>query len=96
MFMAFVDDVLIDLVHDGVDVVFDAEVGDEFEFVIGEDFAAWIGWVADKDGLDARGLEGVFEDLGVEVECGWVEGDEDGFAVGHDCLGAIIFKVGRK
>ena len=61
--VALVDDVLIDLVHDGVDVVLDAQVCDELQLFLGEDLAAGVGGVADQDGLGAL-LEGVLQDVG--------------------------------
>ena len=93
MLVGGVDDVLIDLVHDGVDVIFDAEVGDGLELVVGEDLAAGVGGVADQDGL-AAGLENILDVVGVEVKRRGLEGDEHRLAVSHDGLGAVVFKVG--
>ncbi len=91
--MAVVDDVLVYLVHDGVDVILDAQVRDELKLFIGKHLAAGVGGVADQDGLGPL-LEGILQHVGVKVEGGGDQGHEDGLAVGHDGLGPVVFKVG--
>ena len=92
MLAAVVDDVLIHLVHDGVNVVADAEVGDGLELFLGEDLAARIGGVADQNCLRML-TERIFENLGVKVERRGNERNEDRRAVCHDRLRAVVFKI---
>lgn len=91
---AVVDDVLVHLVHDGVNVVADAEVGDGLELFLGEDLAARVRWITDDDGLCAA-AESVLEHVRVKGERRRVQGNEDRLAVGHDDLCAVVFKNGE-
>ena len=88
---AVVDDVLIHLVHDGVNVVADAEVGDGLELFLGEDLAARVRGIADDDGLRAA-AERIFEHVRVKGERRRIQRDKDRLAVGHDDLCAVVFE----
>lgn len=93
--VGLIDDVFIDLVGDDVGIVFLGQVGDDHEFVVGEDLAARIGGIAEDEGLGPL-LEGRFEDVGVEMEVGWYEGHVDGFGAGEDGVGTVIFVERRE
>ena len=87
MLAAIVDDMLIHLVHDGVNIVADAKLGNDLELFLGEDLAAGVRGVADDDGL-CTAAEGVLQYVRVEGERRRVQGDKDR----HDGLGTVIFK----
>ena len=93
MLAAVVDNMLIDLVHNGVDVILDAKIGDGFQFIISKHLAAGIGGVTDQNSLDA-GLEGVLNDLGIKIEGGRHQGNEHRLTVGKNGLGAVVLKIG--
>ena len=93
--MTLVDDVLVHLVHDGVDIIFDAQVGDELQLGLSEHLAAGIGGIADQDGFGIL-LEGLLQHGGIKVERRGHQGNVDGLAVGHDDLRVVVFKIGRE
>ena len=64
---AIVNDMLIHLVHDGVNIVADAKLGNDPELFLGEDLAAGVRGVADDDGL-CTAAEGVLQYVRVEGE----------------------------
>ena len=69
-----------------------AEFRNQFQFVVGEDFAGWIRRIADQNGLRAL-LESVFQHICIEVEFWRYQRYEDRFTVRHNSLRAVIFKI---
>ena len=92
MLVSIIDDMLVDLVHDGKRIILDAEFRNQFQFVVGEDFAGWIRRIADQNGLRAL-LESVFQHICIEVEFWRYQRYEDRFTVRHNSLRAVIFKI---
>ena len=91
--VSVVDDVLVDLVHDGVYVVLDAQIRDDLQLIIGEHLAAGVGGVADEDGLGTL-AEGVLQHIGVKPEGRGDQRHKDGLAVSHNRLGVVVLKIG--
>ena len=92
---AIVDNVLIDLVHDGIDVILDAELRNKLQLLIGKDLAAGVRGVADEDGLRVL-PERVLQDLRVKMERRGNELHENRLAVRHNGLRAVVFKIRRE
>ena len=92
MLVAVIDDMLIDLVHNGKRVILDAQLGNELQLVIGEDLAGRVRWVADQNGLRAL-LERVFQHICVEIELRRYQRNENRLTVSHDGLRAVILKI---
>ena len=91
--MPLIDDVLVDLVHDSIDIILLAEVRDECQLLLSEDLSAGVGGVADQDGLDAGLPHGILQHLEVKVELGRDERHIDRLAVGHDGLGMVVLEI---
>ena len=92
MLVAVIDDMLIDLVHDGERIVFDAEFGNKLQLVIGEDLTGRVRRVADQNGLCAL-LERILQHICIEVELWRHQRHEDRLAVSHNGLRAVIFEI---
>ena len=91
--MALVNDMLVNLVHDGINVVTDTQIRNQLQLIIGKDLTAGVGGVADQDRLDSL-LEGILQHIGIKIECGRHQGDKDRLTLGHNGLGPIVLKVG--
>ena len=92
MLVTFIDDMLIDLVHDGERVILDAELGNELQLVIGKDLAGRVRRVADQNGLCTL-PERVLQHVCIEIEFRRDKRHKDRFTVGHDGLRAVILEI---
>ena len=90
-----IDDVLVDLVHDNIDVAPDAQLRNKLELLIAEHLAARVRGVADQNRLRVLS-ERVLERLGIKAESRRRERHEHGSAARHDGLRAVVFKIGRE
>src|SRR5262249_36591898 len=90
---AVVDDVLVDLVGDGEQVVAEGQIGDLLQLRRREDLAGGVVGAVEDDGPRARG-DRLPQPIRVEGERGRLEGDPDGLGARDDAARAVVLVEG--
>ncbi len=89
MGVIFEDEIFVDFIADGDEVMFDAKVSNRLQLGLGEDFPGWVMGGVDEDAAGLAGRDGVLEFSNIKMEIRPMEGDEFGDGCRHGEGGAI-------